>query len=199
MWRVSSFSSYFLTKAIRKRQNEYANEVSGTEDEEPRWKECVDIVTGSVPIAIGAQYVRQYFKKESKAAALDMVNRIKAEFEKTLKTVPWMDNETRKSALQKLASMTTYIGYPDELMDDDKLIEHYKNLDFDESKYLETILNLNIFSTVKSLEKLHDPVDKKDWRSHGKPAVVNAYYSSIENSIRKLKSVERLYLHIRYF
>ena len=26
--------------------------------------------------------------------------------------------------------------------------------------------------------------DKTDWKNHGKPAVVNAFYSSIENSIQ---------------
>ena len=46
-------------------------------------------------------------------------------------------------------------------------------------------LNLTIFGTNYSFKKLRLPVNKTDWVSHGRPAVVNAYYSPLENSIRK--------------
>lgn len=81
------------------------------------------------------------------------------------------------------------IGYPDELMDDKKLIEFYKNVKVDEDKYLESILSINIFGTDRAFKKLREPVNKTDWITHSKPAVVNAFYSSIENSIRKLKFI----------
>lgn len=35
------------------------------------------------------------------------------------------------------------------------------------------------------LKKLREPVNKTDWITHGRPAVVNAFYSPLENSIRK--------------
>lgn len=41
-----------------------------------------------------------------------MVNGIRAEFEKILTTVPWMDKTTRSAALSKAKAMTTHIGYP---------------------------------------------------------------------------------------
>ena len=33
-------------------------------------------------------------------------------------------------------------------------------------------------------KKLREPVDKTDWKRHANPAVVNAFYSSLENSIQ---------------
>jgi neprilysin len=113
-----------------------------------------------------------------------MVNSIKEEFEKILKTVPWMDDKTRESALKKVKLMTTHIGYPNELMDDKKLIEFYKPVNIDENKYLESVLSINIFGTDRAFKKLREPVNKTDWITHSRPAVVNAFYSSIENSIR---------------
>ena len=184
MWRITGFSSFFLTETLRKRQLQYSTAVSGKQEQEPRWKECVDISSGSVPISVGALYIRKHFQKDSKAAALDMVNRIKVEFEKILKTVPWMDETTRKAALAKVEKMTTHIGYPDELMDDNKLIEFYKTVTVDENKYLESILKLNVFGTDRAFKKLREAVNKTDWITHAKPAVVNAFYSSIENSIQ---------------
>lgn len=209
MWRITGFSSYFLTEQLRKRQLQYSTAISGKQEQEPRWKECIDLASGSLSTGSGALYVRKYFKKDSKAAALEMVNSIKEEFEAILKTVPWMDDTTRAAALCKVKTMVTHIGYPDELMDDKKLTEFYNNITVDESKYLESILSINIFGTDRAFKKLREPVNKTDWITHSKPAVVNAFYSSIENSIRNLTTFlnlfdSQIYMHFfriprRYF
>lgn len=46
MWRVTAFSSFFLTEELRKRQLVYSTVVSGKQDQEARWKECIDITSG---------------------------------------------------------------------------------------------------------------------------------------------------------
>ena len=96
-----------------------------------------------------------------------------------------MDDETRKAALDKAESMSTHIAYPDELLDDNKLEEFYAKVDITPGNYLQNILNLTLFGTEYAFEKLRKPVNKSDWVTHGRPAIVNAFYSSIENSIRK--------------
>lgn len=187
MWRITGFSSYFLTEQLRKRQLQYSTAISGKQEQEPRWKECIDLASGSLSTASGSLYVRKYFKQNSKVAALEMVNSIKEEFESILKTVPWMDDKTRAAALCKVKTMVTHIGYPDELTDNSKLLEFYKDVKVDEDKYLESILGINIFGTDRAFKKLREPVNKTDWITHSKPAVVNAFYSSIENSIREFE------------
>lgn len=52
-------------------------------------------------------------------------------------------------------------------------------------KLMESVLNLTLFGTEYLFGKLREPVNKTDWVTHGRPAIVNAFYSSIENSIRK--------------
>lgn len=185
MWRITAFSSFFLTEELRKRQLVYSTALSGKQEQEPRWKECIDITSGSLPISVGALYVRKHFKEDAKRNALEMVSGIRTEFEKILAKVPWMDAITRKSALNKVKAMSTHIGYPDEMMDNSKLEEYYKGLDIDSEKYLESVLRMNIFGTDYAFNKLRKPVNKTDWVTHARPAVVNAFYSSIENSIRK--------------
>ena len=100
-----------------------------------------------------------------------------------------MDEKTRQSALEKVDFMSTHIAYPDELLDDKKLDEFYEKLEITPDDYLKTIVNLTIFGTEFSFSKLRKPVNKSDWISHGRPAIVNAFYSSNENSIRKSYSV----------
>lgn len=157
-------------------------------------KQTNDFVTSHLPtyslaISVGALYVRKYFREDSKAAALEMVNNIRYQFENILKEVNWMDNETRKSALNKLHSMSTHIGYPDEIMDNAKIEEYYKDLEIDANDYLKSVLHMNVFGTDYAFNKLRKPVNKTDWVTHARPAIVNAFYSSIENSIRKLRSI----------
>lgn len=134
---------------------------------------------------MGALYVRKYFQQDSKAIAMEMVNGIFEEFEVILNNVDWMDDETRQSAIKKLKTMTTHIGYPDELMDDSKIENYYRNLEIDENNYLSSILNINIFGTDHKFSKLRKPLNKTDWVTHTNPAIVNAFYEPTENSIRK--------------
>ncbi|XP_043683237.1 neprilysin-2-like isoform X2 [Vespula pensylvanica] len=184
MWRAAAASVSYLTENIRKRQLQYSTALSGKAEREARWKECVDMVSGSLSISVGAMYVRKYFKEDAKKNALEMVNDIREEFTKILKKVDWMDEETKESALDKAASMSSHIAYPDELLDDKKLEKFYEKLELTEGNYLESILNLTLFGIEYSFSRLRKPVNKSDWITHGKPAIVNAFYSSIENSIQ---------------
>lgn len=59
-------------------------------------------------------------------------------------------------------------------------------LEMSSEKLMESVLNLTLFGTEYLFGKLREPVNKTDWVTHGRPAIVNAFYSSIENSIRKL-------------
>lgn len=184
MWRAAASSVSYLTDGIRKRQLQYSTALSGKTEREPRWKECVDTVSGSLAISVGAMYVRKYFKEDAKKNAVEMVADIRKEFTEILKKVDWMDEETRKSALDKAASMTSHIAYPDELLEDKKLEQFYEKLELTTDNYLEGILNLTLFGVEYSFSKLRKPVNKSDWVTHGRPAIVNAFYSSIENSIQ---------------
>lgn len=46
MWRIHAFSVAFLSEEFRKRQLQYATALSGRQEQEARWKECVDIASG---------------------------------------------------------------------------------------------------------------------------------------------------------
>jgi predicted metalloendopeptidase len=55
----------------------------------------------------------------------------------------------------------------------------------DPNLYLESILNVTKFGMNYSFGRLRTMVNKTEWITHGRPAIVNAFYSSIENSIRE--------------
>ncbi|EEB19488.1 endothelin-converting enzyme, putative [Pediculus humanus corporis] len=184
MWRAAGASVSYLSEDLRNRQLQYSTVLSGKESREARWKECIDIVSSGVSLAVGSMYVKKYFKEDSKKAALEMVRDIREEFNNILTNLNWMDSETKQKALEKAASMVTHIAYPDELLDVKKLEKFYDRLTVDPNYYLESVLNLTKFGTDYSFGRLRQPVNKTEWISHGRPAVVNAFYSGVENSIQ---------------
>jgi len=106
--------------------------------------------------------------------------------------VDWMDEKTRANALEKAADMISHIAYPNELLDDRKLEKFYEGLELSANDYIGSIFNLSLFGTNYSFGRLRQPVNKTEWISHGRPAIVNAFYSAIENSIRKYLSTNNL-------
>lgn len=139
-------------------------------------------------IAVGAMYVRKYFKQDSRAQVLEMVNRIRTEFEIILENVDWMDNDTRRSAIDKLHVMSNHIGYPDELMDNAKIEKYYEHLEPNENSHLSFALSINTFYTKLAFGMLREPVNKNDWETLLPPFIVNAFYSYDENMIRKKRN-----------
>ncbi|RZF35771.1 hypothetical protein LSTR_LSTR012069 [Laodelphax striatellus] len=185
LWRVVSGSVKFLSDKFRRSQLEYASIVTGKTEMGSRWKECIKVAGDSFPLAVGAQYVRKFFKEDSKQNAVELVCRIRKEMYKIIEHVDWMDEQTRAAALEKAKAMTTHIAYPDELLDDKKLIEFYEKLEISSTDdYIGAVLNVAKFRGDRSLGRLRDPVNKTDWISHGRPAIVNAFYNSLENSIQ---------------
>ncbi|KAK9500250.1 hypothetical protein O3M35_001543 [Rhynocoris fuscipes] len=184
MWRTISAIANYMPEKFRQRTLKYHTAISGSKERQARWKECTGIAAGSVNYAVGSLYIKKFFKKESKVNALELVHRIRDEMVKTLQSIDWMDDNTRAAAMDKAKSISEYIGYPDELLDDNKLAEFYQNYDVsNETSYLEAILKTTTFATNYSMSRLRKPVNKTEWLRHASPAVVNAFYNGLENSI----------------
>lgn len=191
MWRTASSVSTILNDDIRELKLNFSKVMSGKKKFEVRWRECIDMVLDTLPIATSALYVKHFFKRESRDTAVEMVESIKEEFQTILQSVSWMDETTREAAMVKAKVMVAHIGYPDELMDDSKIEKYYKNLTLDENKYFESILNISRFDSQKTLKALWKPVNKSDWETHSYVAMVNAFYNGGENSIRELSRIAR--------
>ena len=69
-------------------------------------------------------------------------------------------------------------------MVESNLEELYVKLDVGGESHFLNGINMSVWGTNYAWGKLREKVDKTDWKRHGAPAVVNAFYSSIENSIQ---------------
>lgn len=183
IWRTIDYASYYLSNAVRKRQLEFSTVTTGKKEYPPRWKECISMANNKLSVSLGALYIREYFEPEAKIAATEMVNSIHNEFKEILRKNAFMDGKTKQSALEKVNAMASHIGYPDELLDDQKLEKYHKGVEIDSNSLLNSVLQLNIFNSNYSFNELRLPVNKSDWITHAAPTFINAYYSFEENSI----------------
>lgn len=133
--------------------------------------------------------MRKYFNDNAKEHAVEIVENIQAEFVNMLQKVTWMDEKTKSAATEKARKLVAHIAYPEELTNNTKLEEYYSSLEIKEDEYLMNALRLNKFKSEYALRELYNPVNKNDWLAHATPAMTNAFYSALENSIRKFQNI----------
>ncbi|CAG0902422.1 unnamed protein product [Cyprideis torosa] len=183
-WRVVHESVPYVTERIRRHQLEYVAKLTGQVKRSPRWKECMGFVCGVFGNAIGALYVRKLFSPATKTQAADMVKHLRLEFDSVLDGLNWMDPVTKARAKKKATQMITHVAYPEELLDDRKLKSLYRGLTIHPNNFFLNVVKTGLYSFDYSLRHLRERVNKTDWISHGRAAVVNAFYSPLENSIQ---------------
>lgn len=113
----------------------------------------------------------------------------------------WMDPVTKNNALDKAEAMDEFVAYPNELLDAHKVDDYYSPLRLDDDgHYFESMLHLAKFECDKNFERLHAPVNKSDWVTHGRAVVFNAFYNLVENSIQfpAGKSISKLFIRGAY-
>ncbi|KAF5300738.1 hypothetical protein FQA39_LY19122 [Lamprigera yunnana] len=77
---------------------------------------------------LNSLYAKKYFDPNTKAQINELVINLRNEFMDILKTVDWLDEPTRESAIEKLTAMGTCVGYPEELVNDGNIEAYYENV-----------------------------------------------------------------------
>ena len=146
----------------------------GTKQIKPRWKRVIISEDGEIGEALGKLYVDQYFPPAAKARALELINNLKEALADRIKTLEWMDEPTKKAALEKLAAFQVKIGYPEKWRD-------YSTLMIDRGPFVLNELRSENFEAKRELNKIGKPVDRTEWGMS--PPTVNAYYNPKMNEI----------------
>ncbi|XP_057327326.1 neprilysin-2-like [Microplitis mediator] len=184
-FRLIQDSVFFLNEEIRKLQINFLTTITGRTRREAKSKECFDDISNNVPLVIGSLYVKKYFNVDVKNNTEEMVNNIENQLKLTLQSVDWMDNKTRKHALDKAEAIINHIAYNDGILDENKLEELYKNLDLRANdSYLDTIYNIRFHAYGIHFKRFRIPLDENAWEMYMNPTVVNAFYSEQYNIIR---------------
>ncbi|MBD5338118.1 MAG: M13 family metallopeptidase [Bacteroides sp.] len=149
--------------------------LSGKTEQEPRWKRAMAVPNSMFSEAIGQLYVEKHFPEANKEAMKKLVENLRVALGQHIDNLPWMSDETKRKAHEKLATFTVKIGYPDKWKD-------YSEITIDPSKsYHENVLAASKWFVMDNLKKDGQPVDKTEWFMS--PQTVNAYYNPTTNEI----------------
>ncbi len=152
----------------------YGKTLRGQEQQKERWKRVLDTVNGTVGEALGELYVDVAFPAESKAQMETLVANLSTALKARIEALEWMTPETKAKALEKWASFTPKIGYPDAWRD-------WSGLATTRNSYVGNILAAARFNHAYQMAKIGQPKDRGEWGMT--PQTVNAYYNPLMNEI----------------
>ena len=176
-WNVINDAADILNDDLAAESFDFNGRIlSGRKENHPRWRLATNLVQGLLGQPLGRIYVAQYFPESSKKRMTELVANLQKSLGERIQAQKWMSKETKKVALEKLATFYVKIGYPDKWKD-------YSLLDIDPARSLyENVSEIRKFLTKQHLdETVGKPVNRDEW--HMTPQTVNAYYNPTTNEI----------------
>jgi putative endopeptidase len=172
---VASTNTIALPKALDDEQFAFfGKQLSGSQQQRPRWQRCVRATDGALGEALGQAFVAQAFPPASKDAALQMVRDIEGAMAADIDTLDWMSPATKTRAKAKLKLVADKIGYPDHWRD-------YSALEIKRGDAFGNAQRAWVFENKRQLAKIGKPLDRGEWGMT--VPTVNAFYNSSMNDI----------------
>ncbi|MEO6113427.1 MAG: M13-type metalloendopeptidase [Sphingomicrobium sp.] len=163
---LDAYAAYLPTAFDKENFAFYGTTLSGTPEQEARWKRGVNFVTGALGDDVSQVYVQRHFPTETKAAADQLVKNVVEAMGRRIDGLTWMAPETKVRARAKLANFTTKIGYPDQWQD-------YSALSIQSGDALGNALRAAEWAHNDNVAKLGQPIRRWEWGMT--PMTVNAY------------------------
>lgn len=174
-WHLIKNNSRYLPEKFETAHfNFYNKTVYGQKKMLPRWKRVKGTIDNYLGEALGKLYVEQQFPPKAKKAAMTMIKDLQAALKIRLKNLEWMQKETKKQALKKLATFDPKIGHPDKW-------ENYKDLEITNDSYVANVLRAREFEFKDMLSDVGKAPDRNKWYMNAHD--VNAYYNPLQNEI----------------
>jgi putative endopeptidase len=165
---LDAYASYLPKKFDEERFSFYGTVLSGTPQQEPRWRRAVDFTVDTMGDDVSKLYVAKYFPPETKAAADKLVHNLIAAMDRRIDKLDWMSAATKAKAHAKLAAFTPQIGYPTKWRD-------MSGLTIDRNDLLGNAMRSAKFEYAYELGKLGGPIRRWEWGM--RPMTINAYSS----------------------
>jgi putative endopeptidase len=174
-WQTLHASAAELPKDFRDENFDFFEKtLAGQKEPTPRWRQCTAQTDRALGEAVGQDWVKQHFPPKAKASMDQLVAALEKALGEDIQTLPWMSDETKKAAEEKLNEIRNKIGYPD----------HWRNYDALTVKRDDPLGNMHreaVFQRNFNLAHLGKPVNEKEWGMT--PPTVNAYYNPSLNDI----------------
>ncbi len=174
-WNLLRGAAPHLSKAfVDENFRFYAQTLRGQKTLRPRDERTIEQMNFLLGEPLGQLFVERHFPPAAKARMLVMIGDLKAALRERLEGLDWMDEATRRSALEKWSTFTAKIGYPDKWRD-------FSGVELAADDHYGNVRRLQRFDQAFDLAKIGKPVDRSEWSMP--PQQVNAYYNPTWNEI----------------
>ena len=150
----------------------------GLESAEPREQEVAKALGGRLFHPLSQLYVRAYFPERTRRDITEMVGHIKDEFALRLRTNRWLDEATRRAALDKLSKLDVAVGYPEQWID-------FSGVEVRPDDYFGNVRRIDSFLQKRQLGRVGQSVtiERFDDPTGTTPISVNAAYNPQRNDV----------------
>uniref|UniRef100_A0A8W7K8Z3 Uncharacterized protein n=1 Tax=Anopheles albimanus TaxID=7167 RepID=A0A8W7K8Z3_ANOAL len=176
-WNVVEELILHTTVEVRRLYYEYYKTISTADGFSSRTLYCTGTVNRLLGMAVSYAISNNNFTQHTKPKVQDMLGHIRTAFEGLVRDTTWMDWPTKRSTLQKTAAMRSLIGFPEWILDQQRLEQHYN---VNESTHLENMLGE---IQRKNIIKLRRWRQKHELSWETLPTNVNAFHTFQENAI----------------
>jgi len=174
-WLVLNSRAAALNEVLDNQNFEfYGKALTGREQQREPWRRAVTTVNGLLGEVVGKVYVKEHFPPEAKERMVKLVDNLIKAYDKSIRELDWMSDETRARALDKLSKFKANIGYPDVWRD-------YSAIEIRSDDLFGNIERATIAEYERELARQGGPVDETEWPMT--PQTVNAGYRPWKNDI----------------
>jgi len=175
-------SAPYLSEQFREISEDFDTKTTGALPA-PRHEQCVGTILELAGDAVGKVYIERYFPRESKEKVDTMIKIMVEVFKEHMDELDWMDEETKKMAKFKADEMAPMIGYPEFIMDAQKLRDYYKNWEVrSDGSWLDSLLSYSRYQLARQNKHLTEERPRDSWEGT-QPSTINAGYVPTSNSV----------------
>jgi len=144
---------------------------------------CFKIVSNAMPLALSKYYVEINFTQNTKSEAINMVENIRNAMIKRIQELEWLDESTRKYAIEKVLKIKYNLGYLDIIKNNEMIYNYYKPLENVHDDFLSIVMGImniylkNFYSLIYNENPEYNMNEIKITPTY----VVNAYYMDNTN------------------
>ncbi len=174
-WMTLNSSATRLSKSfVDENFNFYSKFLTGTKEQQPRWKRCVAATDGAVGEALGTEFVKKNFTPAAQQRVGELIDNLFAAYRERIEQADWMVPETKEKALLKLNAYQRKIGF-------NTKPRGYAGLKLERGSFFQNTRNVAQFEIDRNIKDVGEKVDKTRWGMT--PPTVNAYYNASYNEI----------------
>jgi endothelin-converting enzyme/putative endopeptidase len=152
----------------------YGRYVGGAAQIKPRSRRCAEATDALLGEALGRKYIEKHFPPAAKARMQELVKNLLLAMGDTIRGLDWMSDETRRQALDKLATFNPKIGYPERFKD-------YSGVPIRRDAWWANVAAALRFNVDDDRRRIGKPVDRDRWEMT--PSTSDAYYNPLLNEI----------------